>query len=811
MRTLDATTMAALRRFPNAPGLRFKVYLGVWEAHPDPFDPQYPGVVRLTNVDDLVVQDSLGSIDWTLERSYAQLSPGDIQFKVRDFADNFENAVLSMEAFGGPCGVQIWAGPAWDGTAAEGGWAMLFHGYIEPSGITRAQAEPGDSVDPTVPLKDVYAKSYLSARLDAVRAEPLDTWTGVLRLEDVVRQLGDGLISAAAHEPIDYDIQVAMIPSKAGSLVLSAWLQSGQYALDGPSWIIREDDRYWTILQWHGSSYELYQYQLDKRTYRVTNAVQILQNSDHAAFGRFHYVDDDYVLLTVSRREDFTTALPAGDFRPIVLKEAVLISRADPTQFWRWRADAHTVAAGGYEYKALGYCAMADTTGAKHLVLWMDRYWDNVGGIPAWDDVCLMATLSMADLQADNDCGWNSGVLGFPGYVCGGATCSTNNAGLVYASATLADLVNPGRKTYLVIATGNGASFTIAHHDLELGAVPLGTMMDTAHEHSRGCGPNAIYENEDAAKYWYLFGNVGFVLTQTPPLYLQEYRHDNNGWNESIGLVLHGGPHHHLVHYYTLVRTGVVGCDFYAPGDTLQLASGGGYFTKLNWVPLAARGITGTTGHFWGWRLYASAPLVLISGSFWPAFDLDVAPPTEDETARSFIGRICEATGHMVLFPGRLTPNGTLIWRVRPRHVQPPEYTLSASDILADGIEVQGPRKLRLIVTTQGTTKAYPATETLALARQSELSINNDGIPPSVADDFAYWLYQLFDTQNRAVKFELDAALWVEVGDSVDVPLGLVDYFQGVVTRQSLSSTSGRGQCEALCAAIPPGTRLTPK
>ena len=114
----------------------------------------------------------------TLERSYAQLSPGDIQFKVRDFADNFENAVLSMESFGGPCEVQIWAGPAWGGTVAEGGWAMLFHGYIEPSGITRAQAEPGESVDPTVPLKDVYAKSYLSARLDAVRAEPLDTWTG---------------------------------------------------------------------------------------------------------------------------------------------------------------------------------------------------------------------------------------------------------------------------------------------------------------------------------------------------------------------------------------------------------------------------------------------------------------------------------------------------------------------------------------------------------------------------------------------------------------------------------------------------------
>ena len=53
MRTLTDKTLAALRRFPNAPGIRFKVYLAVWDTVTDPPNP----AVRLTNVDDLVVQD----------------------------------------------------------------------------------------------------------------------------------------------------------------------------------------------------------------------------------------------------------------------------------------------------------------------------------------------------------------------------------------------------------------------------------------------------------------------------------------------------------------------------------------------------------------------------------------------------------------------------------------------------------------------------------------------------------------------------------------------------------------------------------
>jgi len=807
VRKLADATVRALRQVPSAPGLRFRLYLGVWDKLTDPVNPQ----VRLTNFDDYLVQDSISSIDWTLERSYAQLSPGDIQFQVRDVLDQFEACVNND--FWGPVEVQIWAAPAWGGA---GDWAMLFHGYVEPSGITRAQAEPGDATEPTVPLKDVYAKSYLSARLDAMLAEPLGAWAGVQKLQAIVELLGDRLISVAGHEPIDYDLKVATIPTKDDRLVLSAWKQAGYGGAEGTSWIVREDDRYWTILQWRGLyNPSVFQFQLDKRTYDASGFTQILSGPAHATYGRFHYVDSTYILLTISKRENFTDYLSAGDFVPIVLKEAVLIRRSDSAVIARWDATAHMVTTGGYGYKPLGYCAVADTAGEKHLVLWLDRYWDAVGGIPAWDDSFVIATLSMTDLIAGNDCGWNSGIISRPGYVCGGATCSTDNAGVIHASATMADLVNPGRVTYLVIATSadGGATFAVAHSNLVLGAVPLGTMRDDAHEHSRPVAGHAIYENEDAGKSWYLFGNVGFALTQTPPLYLQEYRHDNNQWSESIALVDHTG-HHHLVHYYTLLRTGTIGEDFYAPGtpDTLRIEDGGGYFVKLNWVALASRGVAGTTGNFWGWRSYASAPFVLIANAFWPLFDLDNAGPADDETVRAFIGRLCEATGHMMLFPGRATPQGPIIWRVRPRHTQPPDYCLTARDILADGIDVAGPRKLRLIVTTQGATYAYPDTETLALARMSELSVSNDGIPPSVADDFAYWLWLLFETQNRVVKCKLDALLHVEVGDSVDVSLGLVDYLQGVVTRQSLDSASGRGRCEMLCAVAVAGVnRLTPK
>ena len=798
MRKLADTTMKALRAFPNAPGVKYEVYARVW----DPVLNTWTADINLTW---RVVQDSLGSIDWTLERAYSQLTPGDIQFKIRDIWDELE-LLVSGSIY--PVQLDVWGAPVQYGA---GDWAMLFHGYIEPDGVTRAPKESALGIEPNLIIKDVYAKSYLSARLDAVRAEPLCFWTGVQPLEYVVRRLGDYLISGAGHDVIDYDIQIAYIPTKDGRLVLSAWEQPEYAFLNGPSWIVREDDGYWYILMWYGLTQSLRYYQLDKRTYRVSNMAQVLTSPDYADHGRFHYVDANHVLLTLSRHEDFTVALPVGTFQPLVLKEAILISRSDPTQFSRWRADAHTISSGGYEYKPTGYCAVADNAGDKHLVLWCDRFWDNVGGIPAWDDVCLVATLSMADLVADNDCAWNSGVLGFPGYICGGATCSTDNSGQVYASATLADLVNPGRKTYLIIVRGSGAGFTVFHHNLQLGTVPFGLMQDANHESSRVAAAHVLYENENAAQSWYVFGNVGFALTQTPPTWLQEYRHENNDWTEVIGLVDHTG-HHHVVHYWTQMRTGLLAAEFYGPADSLQLANGGGYFTKLNWTTFAQRlADPGATGYFWAWRAYVSAPLVLIAGAFQPLFDLDNAKPSADETVRSFIGRICEATGHMILFPGRATPHGPIIWRVRPRQLQPPDYCLTARDVLADGIEIQGPRKLRLIVTTQGTTYAYPDTETAALLRLSELGINNDGIPPSVADDFAYWLWQIFDTQNQVVKCDLDAVLHVEVGDSVDLTLGAADYFQGVVTRQSLSSVTGRGQVELLCQAVTPGNRLTPK
>ena len=296
MRALAPATVAALRQVPNAPGLVFKVYL----RHKG-WNPGDPDIV--TDFSEYVVQDSLGSIDWSLERDYAQLSPGDVQFKVRDTLDQFETVVVRAPS---PCEVQIWAAPAWGGA---GDWAMLFHGYVEPSGITRAQAELGSGGEPTVPLKDVYAKSYLSARLDSMRPGALCFWNGVQPLEYIVRRLGDNLISAAGHEPIDYDIQIRHIPTLDGRLVLSAWEQPEYAFLNGGSWIVREDDGYWYVLMWYGLTRRLVQYRLDKRTYRVSNLTDVLIASGSGWVGRFHYVDATYVLLTLSNPENFTSAL----------------------------------------------------------------------------------------------------------------------------------------------------------------------------------------------------------------------------------------------------------------------------------------------------------------------------------------------------------------------------------------------------------------------------------------------------------------------------------------------------------------------
>jgi len=796
-----------LRQVPNAPGLQFRVYL----RHKG-WSPSDPDIT--TDFSEFVVQESLGNIDWTLERGYAQLTPGDVQFQIRDNLDQFETVVRRAPS---PCEVQIWAAPAWGG--AIGDWAMLFHGYIEPSDITRGAAEPGDGGEPVVPVKDVYAKSYLSARLDAVRALPLETWTGVLRLEEIVRMLGDGLISVAGHEPIDYDIQVAMIPTKDDRLVLSAWNQQDQAAIDGPSWIIRENDSYWWILQWHwnGTDGILYQYQLDKHTYKVTGTTEILRSADHAEYGRFHYVSSTNVLLSISRREAWPCLT---DFTPEVLKELILIDRRDGAIVARWRADAHYIStAGPLWWRPVGYCAVACPTGGAQpqIVLWM-----NCSNM--WGASHIMATLSLVNLVLDLDCGWHSGITA--GYVAGGAICANDNWGRIFSGAAISK--EPlGTWIYLDIARSddNGVTFTDLWSGTIIGYCDGTTRQDPAHRHARQAGGNIIFDGEDNGHYWTLYDSTvhDFALQVDAPIWLQEYRHDHNDWPECIGLIYNppydGLPEHwHVVHFYVDARiSSVVLYEFYngrAPTwNQLAIFDQPGYFTKLNWTEFAERDYDGTTGHYWGWRDYTSSPIVLIASYFWPAFDLDAAPPTEDETARAFVGRLAEATGHMILFPGRATPTGLLTWRVRPRHTQPPDYCLTAREVLADGISLKGERRLRVLVTTQGSTYAYPDTEALALDRQSELTIGNDGIPASVADDFAYWLYSLFNTQNRQVCVTLDCCLWVEVGDSVDVALGLVDYLQGVVTRQSLASTTGRGECELLCAMIPPSGagRLTPK
>jgi len=811
MRKLADATIQALRAFPNAPGVRFRVYLSM-------------SPLAELNVTNRVIQDSLGSIDWTLERGYAQLTPGDIQFKIRDPLDWFENYVLYAASHDLNAELQIWGQPAWDGA---GDWAMLFHGYIEPSGITRSAADVGYGAEPRVPIKDVYAKSYLSERLDAMRpfppdppeAYPLDAWGGVMRLEDVVRKLGGRLIAGASHEPIDYDIQVAMIPTKDNRLVLSAWQQHDQSALDGPSWIIREDDGYWWILQWHATTHRLYQYQLDKRTYRVENTTEILYaewNPQIDAVGRFHYVNGTDVLLSISQRETWPSQ---PQFTPEVLKELVLIDRRNGSIVARWRAEDHYISTPGpVWWRPLGYCAVACPAGGAQprVVLWMDcSNW--------WGAAHITATLSLTNLMFDLDPDWYSVMAG---YVAGGAICANDNWGRVFAGAAICKDA-AGTWVYLDIARSddNGATFTDLWSTSIIGYCDGATHQDPAHEHARQAGGNIIFDGEDNGKYWTLYDSTvhHFQLQVNAPIWLQEYRHDRNDWPECIGLIYNPPigelpEHWHVVHFYVNARiSSIVLYEFYngtAPTwNQLAVFDGPGYFTKLNWVEFASRDYDGTTGHYWGWRAWASAPLVLLDARFWPLIDLTPtgAPVTKNETVRDFVGRICEATGHMILFPGRATTHGPIIWRVRPRHLQPPGYSLTARDVLADGIEIQGPRKLRLIVTTQGATYAYPDTEAAALARQSELTINNDGIPLSVADDFAYWLWLLFDTQNRAIKCELDAALHVEVGDSVDLALGVTGYFQGVVSHQSLSSATGRGQVELLCQAVTPGNRLLPK
>jgi hypothetical protein len=804
VRALAPATVDALRQVPNAPGLQFKVYLAVWDIHTEPAEPS----LRVTNVSDLVVMDSLGSIDWTLERGYAQLTPGDIQFKVRDFADTFEGAVRACDTYGSPCEVQIWAAPAWGGA---GDWAMLFHGYLEPSGINRAAAEPGGGAEPTVPIKDVYAKSYLG-RMDAIRVEPLRTWSGTMTLENLIKTLGGELIADAGHEPIDYDIQVAMIPPKDGRLVLSTWQDTHILQRQGISWVIGETSSYWSILQWVAYNRTLVWIHLCKRTFSVLYSRTISLGPDLGAdVAQFLHFGPQYVALVLSKREDLAPAqLYPNTCLPLILKKVIVLDRANPVNHTRWIADDHQGVVSDVAGRMLGYCAATAYNGEPTLAVWCDRVYNEE---PFAALMYGVATISLTALRTDQDpefSGCDGATTG--NMMVGGAGAIRNGAGTWYFYGC--KLAETDKHVHLTVwRSTDGRNFVVDHEGAYLTTLPgsgANWRIPTANvEIGRQAGSYAILQNWGWA-YHFPTDGAAVALADGAPSFLVGCQDDKDVMGpECIGLVSHS-PHLHLVHYSSPATYNLIE-DFYTPGspDTLQITGVGGYFAKLNWVAYSLRG-NGDTGWFWTWRNDYSQPMMLIYPGFWPAFDLDAAGPAADESVRSFLGRIAEATGHMILFPGRLTTNGNLIWRIRPRHTQPPQYTLSARDILAVGIEVQGARKLRLVVTTQGVTYAYPASETLALARLSELGINNDGIPPSVADDFAYWLWQLFDTQNRVVKCETDAAIWVEVGDSVDLPLGLVDYFQGVVARQSLSSVTGRGQVELLCAVATPGTRLTP-
>lgn len=791
MRRLAPATIAALRQVPNAPGLTFKVYL-----RQKGWTPGAPDIV--TNFSEFVVQDSLGSIDWMLERDYAQLSPGDVQFKVRDTLDQFETVVVRAPS---PCEVQIWSAPAWGGM--PGDWALLFHGYIEPSGITRGEAELGSGGEPTVPLKDVYAKSYLSARLDALRAKPIiGAFSGPQRLTDIVERIGSGAITAG-HEPIDYDIIEQMIPTKDGRLVRSSWLETSVWG--GPLWLYKETPEWWYFYQFALGSVRALK--VDRASLRIVqqDSLAWVQGSR----GRFHYWGDNYVLLTVSRDDiDWTSALPPHDLRMEQLVEVVLLRRSSAGVVVRWLADSHRITNGGFKFKATGYCCVSSSAPYLYSLALFYAPFADVGDAPAWEESHVAALLSEAELLAGSGPGWNSGRQ-TTGYVAGGAGAVRIAPSGSWVAATL--LYTSSGNRYAALNRWYHAAGVLTDNGYSIALRTLGVLrLDDQHEICAMAGRHILYESDTNNQSYDIYSNLPHVLANPRPIYLNESRMDEASYISAVGLVDSGG-HYNIVHYIGHLGGAVV-CDFYRASDNLLDIPAGreGYFVKLNHVPIPPAYPPGTTGHFYALIAAGGTPAEYIDARFFPVFDLTAGAPSDGEMLRAFIGRLCEATGHMILFPGRATPGGNIIWRVRPRHTQPPDYTIAARDILADGIEVAGPRKLRLIVTTQGSTYAYPDTETLALARMSELTINNDGIPPSVADDFAYWLWLLFEMQNRIVKCETDAAIWVEVGDSVDLPLGLVDYFQGVVTRQSLDSVTGRGRCELLCAVAAPGTRVTP-
>jgi len=784
MRALADTTIQALRAFPNAPGVRFRVYLRHKGWHPG--DPDI-----VTDFSEYVVADSLGNIDWTLERSYAQLTPGDVQFKVRDTLDQFETVVARAPS---PCEVQIWGAPAWGGA---GDWAMLFHGYIEPSGITRAADEIGAGGEPVVPLKDVYAKSYLSARLDSLLALPLlGGLHGIQRLTDVVERLGSEAI-AAGHEAIDYDIQERPIDTKNGRLVMQTWVELTANA--GPLWLYKTTAESWHFYQ-HAAGF-VWSLTVDRGTLRIIAQDRLVASP--GSYARFHYWGANYVLLTVSRNDlDWTRALAPHELRMQQLTDVFLLRRSSAEVVTRWKADDHRLTDSGLRYKATGYCCVSSPAPFTYnLVLFYDPY-ETAAGAPFWETSYVAALVSEADLMGDSDPSWDSGRVA-TGYVAGGAGSVRPGSGASYVGATLID---SGKFSHLNRWNHAGV-LTDLGHTITFGF--LGVLwLDAEHELCAMGGRHLLYEGDTLDQSYNLVTDLPHPLTYPRPTYLNETRPDDATGTSAVGVVDSGG-HYNIVHYWRY-DNGDCYADFYRASDSgLDLTAAQiGYFCKLNWIepPPSAPGFT---GHFYGH--VGSRRIVYVDARFFPTFDLTNGGPSDDETLRAFFGRLTEATGHMMFFPGRASTYGPIIWRVRPRHLQPPDYCLTARDVLADGIEIQGPRKLRVIVATQGATHAYPDTETAALLRQSELTISNDGIPLSVADDFAYWLWQLFDAQNRAVKCELDAVLHVEVGDSIDLALGAVDYFQGVVTRQSLSSATGRGQVELLCQAVTSGNRLTPK
>jgi len=416
---------------------------------------------------------------------------------------------------------------------------MLFHGYIEPSGITRAADEIGAGGEPVVPLKDVYAKSYLSARLDSLLALPLlGGLSGIQRLMDVVEILGSEAI-AAGHEAIDYDIQERPIDTKNGRLVMQTWVELTANA--GPLWLYKTTTENWYFYQ-HAAGF-IWSITVDRGSLRIVAQERLAVAV--GSYARFHYWGANYVLLTLSRNNsDWTQALPPYTLRMQQLTDVFLLRRGSPKVAAQWKADDHRLTNTGLRYKATGYCCVSSPAPFTYnLVLFYDPY-EMTAGVPFWETSHVAALVSEADLLGDNDPSWNSGRI-VTGFVAGGAGSVRPGSGASFVGATLVD---SGHNSYLNRWSHAAGILTDLGHAITFGF--LGVLwLDAEHEYCAMGGRHLLYEGDTLDKSYNLVTNLAHPLTHPRPTYLNETRPDDATGISAVGVVASGG-HYNIVHYW---------------------------------------------------------------------------------------------------------------------------------------------------------------------------------------------------------------------------------------------------------------------